>query len=257
MDFLISAVTDIGISKNTNQDSYLARRFRTKQGNITFAVLCDGMGGLAKGEVASASVINAFRKWSDTRLPQLCETGFDENILQAEWNDIAVSYNRKIQDYARSFNTNMGTTLVAILLTERYFYIINVGDSRAYEIGPGLRVLTKDQTVVAREVELGNLTPEQAAVDPRRSVLLQCIGASIEVVPDFFVGEVLNDSVYMLCSDGFRHEITPDEIYGYLNASVMASPDQMRANMAALVEINKQRQERDNITVVSIRTYNG
>ena len=53
MEFLISAATDIGLTKNTNQDSFLARRFRTKLGNMTFAVLCDGMGGLSKGEVAA------------------------------------------------------------------------------------------------------------------------------------------------------------------------------------------------------------
>jgi serine/threonine protein phosphatase PrpC len=145
--------------------------------------------------------------------------------------------------------------LVAILLTETYFYIINVGDSRAYEISNQIRVLTNDQTVVAKEISLGRLTPEQAEKDPRRSVLLQCIGASIEVVPDFFVGNVVPNAVYMLCSDGFRHEITPEEIYAYMNASVMTSSPQMQANMQALVETNKQRQERDNITVVGIRTY--
>ena len=257
MNFLISAVTDIGLTKSTNQDSYLVRHFKTNQGNVVLAVLCDGMGGLSKGEVASSSVINAFKIWSETRLPQLLATGFNENDIQSEWNEIALSFNRKIQDYAKKFGTNMGTTLVAMLLTESYFFIINVGDSRAYEISSQLRVLTKDQTVVAKEIELGKLTPEQAEKDPRRSVLLQCIGASVEVVPDFFVGNVMQDSVYMLCSDGFRHEITPEEIYNYMNASVMTSEPQMQANMQALVEANKQRQERDNITVIGIRTYAG
>ena len=255
MNFLISAVTDIGLTKSTNQDSYFVRHFKTKQGNIVLAVVCDGMGGLSKGEIASSSVVNAFKKWSENRLPLLIESGFNENTLQAEWNGIALDFNKKIKDYASSFGTNMGTTLVAILLTETYFYIINVGDSRAYEISNQIRVLTNDQTVVAKEISLGRLTPEQAEKDPRRSVLLQCIGASIEVVPDFFVGNVVPNAVYMLCSDGFRHEITPEEIYAYMNASVMTSSPQMQANMQALVETNKQRQERDNITVVGIRTY--
>lgn len=255
MNFLISAVTDIGLTKSTNQDSYFVRHFKTKQGNIVLAVVCDGMGGLSKGEIASSSVVNAFKKWSENRLPLLIETGFNETTLQAEWNSIAIDFNKKIKEYANSFGTNMGTTLVAILLTESVFYIINVGDSRAYEISNQIRVLTNDQTVVAKEVSLGRLTPEQAEKDPRRSVLLQCIGASIEVVPDFFVGSVVPNAVYMLCSDGFRHEITPEEIYAYMNASVMTSSPQMQANMQALVELNKQRQERDNITVVGIRTY--
>lgn len=59
----------------------------------------------------------------------------------------------------------------------------------------------------------------------------------------------------MLCSDGFRHEISNEEIYNYLNPLVMTDKDIMQKNMDTLVQINKQRQERDNITVVSIRTY--
>ena len=63
MEFLVSAQTDIGISKSTNQDSLLVRIANTAQGRISFAVLCDGMGGLSKGEVASATVIRAFDNW--------------------------------------------------------------------------------------------------------------------------------------------------------------------------------------------------
>ena len=170
MDFIVSAVTDIGLTKSTNQDSYLVRRFKTQQGNVTLAVLCDGMGGLAKGEVASASVINAFKNWSDTRLPQLCESGIDQNVLQAEWCDIAVSFNRKIQDYAKSYGTNMGTTLVAILLTETRFYIINVGDSRAYEIASQLNLDSLKFNTIETLVKSIGL--------PREDLCLHCFDGS-------------------------------------------------------------------------------
>lgn len=60
MKFIISATTDIGLTKNTNQDSFSVRQFRSNYGNVVLAVLCDGMGGLAKGEVASATLIRAF-----------------------------------------------------------------------------------------------------------------------------------------------------------------------------------------------------
>ena len=59
----------------------------------------------------------------------------------------------------------------------------------------------------------------------------------------------------MLCSDGFRHEITPQEIQQYLNPNQMLNEEGMKSNMKALVELNKQREERDNITVISIRTF--
>lgn len=255
MNFIISATTDIGLTKKTNQDSYNVRVFNTSIGKIVFAVLCDGMGGLSKGEIASGSLVNAFCKWADEKLPILCASGFTDSDIRTDWVNIAIEYNEKIKSYANSYGTNMGTTLTAMLLTEDRYYIINVGDTRAYEIADKVNVLTKDQTVVAQEVELGNITLEQAETDPRRSVLLQCIGASDEVVPDMFFGDTTINAVYMLCSDGFRHEITEDEIHTYLNPNVMVDADGMKRNMESLIEINKQRQERDNISVVSIRTF--
>lgn len=255
MNFIVSATTDIGLTKSTNQDSYNVRVFHTKQGKVAFAVLCDGMGGLSKGEVASSSLVNAFCKWSDTRLPVLCENEITDSDIRSDWTGIAAEYNEKLKVYAASCGTNMGTTVTAILLTENRFYIINVGDSRAYEISDRVTVLTRDQTVVAREVELGYLTPVEAERDSRRSVLLQCIGASEAVYPDMFFGDTKLNAVYMLCSDGFRHEITEDEIYHYLNPTVMLDANGMKQNMDTLVALNKQRQERDNISVVSIRTF--
>ena len=145
--------------------------------------------------------------------------------------------------------------MTVMLLTSERYYILNVGDTRAYEICERVTVLTKDQTVVAREVEQGILTEEQAKTDSRRSVLLQCIGASDDVYPEMFFGDTKLNAVYMLCSDGFRHEITEDEIYSYLNPGVMTDENGMKHNMDTLIEINKQRKERDNISVVSIRTF--
>lgn len=255
MDFIVSATTDIGLTKSTNQDSYNVRVFGTKQGKVVLAVLCDGMGGLSNGEVASASLVNAFCKWSDTKLPDLCERGISDTEICSDWTSIAIDYNRKIKQYAEAHGTNMGTTATVLMLTEKRYYIMNVGDTRAYEISNSVSVLTKDQTVVAREVELGHLTPEEAERDSRRSVLLQCIGASERVVPDMFFGDTKLNAVYMLCSDGFRHEITEEEIYRYLKPDLMVNAEGMKQNMDSLIELNKQRQERDNISVVSIRTF--
>lgn len=75
MNFLISANTDIGTLKKTNQDSVLIKKIHTCQGEMVFAVLCDGMGGLEKGEVASAAVVRAFEQWVNTELPLLCGPG--------------------------------------------------------------------------------------------------------------------------------------------------------------------------------------
>lgn len=69
MRFAATADTDIGISKNTNQDSVLIKHASYDGGEVLLAVICDGMGGLARGELASATVIRAFAKWFDEELP--------------------------------------------------------------------------------------------------------------------------------------------------------------------------------------------
>ena len=118
-----------------------------------------------------------------------------------------------------------------------------------------IRQITNDQTFVAREIAQGHMTPEEAAVDSRRNVLLQCVGASDEVYPDMFFGDVAHNAIYMLCSDGFRHEITAEEIYAKLQPGVLFDDYTMQQNTISLIELNKQRQERDNISVSLVRTF--
>ena len=255
MNFIISAATDVGIKKNTNQDSLSLKIINTSQGRMAFGVLCDGMGGLEKGEVASATVINAFQKWVDEELPSISNKAIDEEVISAGWNHIIASMNEKIKNYGIYHNIKLGTTVTAILLTESKYYILNVGDSRIYEITDQVVQLTKDQTLVQREVDLGNLTPQQAEEDPRKNILLQCVGASDKVYPDMFFGETKKDAVYMLCSDGFRHLITNTEIHKALNPDVARDEETMQNNQLSLIVLNKMRQETDNISVASIRTY--
>lgn len=255
MNFIISATTDIGISKSTNQDSLSVKVFNTAQGKMAFAILCDGMGGLEKGEVASASVINAFDQWVKTELPLLSEEPIEDGILRAQWEKIISEQNNSIKSYGAKQGVRLGTTVVAILITQSRYYAINVGDSRAYELTDNIQQITNDQTFVAREVALGNMTAEEAKKDSRRNVLLQCVGASDAVYPDMFFGEPKENSVYMLCSDGFRHEITAEEIYEKLQPQVLCDDSTMAANTTELIELNKQRNERDNISVALIRIF--
>ncbi len=255
MNYIVSANTDIGTVKSTNQDSLSVKVINTPMGKMAFGILCDGMGGLAKGEVASASVIRAFDQWVYTQLPQLCTAQLDGETIRSQWEKILLNQNATIKNYGSRHGVRLGTTAVIILITDTQYFIMNVGDSRAYEVGQSLRQLTNDQTFVAREVALGNMTPEQAEVDERRSVLLQCIGASEEVYPDFFTGAAVTGATYMLCSDGFRHEITPAEIFNAFRPEALMDDVSMNNNTLALIELNKQRRERDNISVVLIRTY--
>lgn len=255
MNYIISANTDIGTTKQTNQDSLSVKVLNTTQGRMVFALMCDGMGGLAKGEVASSAVINAFNDWVNIELPKICGVPLSDDVIRGQWTDIVVGMNHKIKAYGARQGVKLGTTVVAMLVTDTRYYVMNVGDSRAYEISSEVKQITNDQTFVAREIALGNMTPEQAERDERRNVLLQCVGASDDVYPDMFYGDTKKDAVYMLCSDGFRHVITSQEIYGKLNPSAMYSETDMNRNALSLIELNKQRGETDNISVAMIRTF--
>ena len=256
MNFLVQASTDIGISKSTNQDSLCVKVIKYGDKKAVFACICDGMGGLSKGEVASATVIEAFSHWVESELSALCQNGqIEDYIIRQQWEKIITAQNSRIMNYGRSQGVKLGTTVCAILLTESRYYILNVGDTRAYEIYDRVSQLTHDQTVVQREIDSGILTSEQAKTDPRRSVLLQCVGASSIVYPDMYFGDTKYHAVYMICSDGFRHQITEEEIYNSFSPAALLDVDTMKKNSEYLIELNKSRNENDNISVLLVRTF--
>ena len=99
------------------------------------------------------------------------------------------------------------------------------------------------------------MTPEEARKDSRRNVLLQCVGASDFINPEFLTGQMAENTVYMLCSDGFRHVITPEEIFNRLNPVNMQDEETMRQQLVYLTDLNKYRREDDNISAAAIRIY--
>ena len=254
MNFFTAVHTDIGIKKSTNQDSALVMEAETDIGNVLLTVICDGMGGLAKGEVASSAVIWEFSQWFEKQLPAILSLNDPKDRIFSSWEKIVYACNENIASYARRNSVSMGTTLVAMLFAGNTYYIINIGDSRAYSLTDGLQLLTKDQTYVQREMDMGRMTVEEARVSPQRNVLLQCIGASELIQPDFFTGEIRQNQSFMLCSDGFRHVISEAEIFDNLNPVVADSESVMLDRCIYLTELVKSRMERDNITVALVKT---
>ncbi len=254
MEFLTAVHTDVGIKKQTNQDSALLMEADTEMGKVLFTVVCDGMGGLAKGEVASAALIKEYAEWFERDFPDLLYSGLTPELLRRSMENVICNMNAKISAYGRGIGVSLGTTIVGLLIAGGKYYCINVGDSRCYHIRDSFDLMTKDQTWIQREMDLGRLTPEEAMVHPQRSVLLQCVGASEVIVPDFYTGEVVEDEVFMLCSDGYRHLVTPEEFYQYLNPNVLQDENHMFECIKYFTELNKYRKENDNITVVLVRT---
>ena len=253
MKFLSAAHTDVGIRKKVNQDAFCLKTAHTGDYNIAFAVLCDGMGGLKMGELASAFTVNAFSNWFEKVLPQNLRSGYNAQQIEQQWRAIVENQSKLIMDYGMEKGVSLGTTLTAILICGTEYIAVHVGDSRLYRIDSQLTQLTEDHSLVAMEVRQGKITPEMAKTDRRRNVLLQCVGASETVEPQILTSQVQSDQVYMLCSDGFRHKLAPEEIFGVFAPEVLNDERVMRKSIIDLININKTRGENDNITSILIK----
>ena len=122
--YMAAAQTDIGLVKQVNQDSLIVKVVDTELGKVTLAVLCDGMGGLTKGELASAIVVRVFEAWFMEKLPYQLRN-LTAEMLKAEWERLVTDCNDRIR---KQGHQNMGTTLTAMLFYADAYYIIHVGD---------------------------------------------------------------------------------------------------------------------------------
>ena len=247
MDFITAHYTDVGRTKETNQDSFALKVVSTNNGNAAFCVVCDGMGGLAKGELASKEVTMAFCEWFNNDFANMLRMdNFTEYKLHEQWAAVIHSENMRISQFAKENDITMGTTATVILFYDNRYFAIHVGDSRIYLVNDVLEQLTTDHTLVASEISAGRLTSDQAKSDPRRSV-------SPIVEPEFVVGDVLGELSFVLCSDGFRHEVTEEEIYQQFAPQFISSKEKLETSCEKLTGLAMSRGENDNITVVVIK----
>ena len=159
-----------------------------------------------------------------------------------------------LENHAARHRQDMGTTLTMLLLYDGHCVTANVGDSRIYEISRAdIRQLTKDHTLVQREADSGLLTPEQAETDRRRNILYQCLGETLGLAPDILEQDVRPDSVFLLCSDGFRHQLPPREMREALWKAAGKRRGGMEHALSTLARRAMDRGETDNITAVAVR----
>lgn len=252
-NFTIGTHTDIGIRKKINQDSLFLEIADTQIGPVLIAAICDGMGGLSEGEVASAIMTEFIKDWFETSLAAaICK---NERLLsfeafQSQYNFMIRKAGEKI---SKNSSKESGTTICTLLCACGIYYTANVGDSRAYFLKNGdITQLTRDQTVVQQQFEEGKITRDEMETHPQRSVLLQCVGASDIVVPEYTQGIYKEGDLFLLCSDGFRHKISKNEICEKLTFQVTPEESVLNKSLIQLTELAKERGEKDNISSIAI-----
>ena len=253
MDFQFFGHTDIGTTRQTNQDALVIKTAVAGNIKVTMGAVCDGVGGLSQGEKASREAVSRLSDWFDYEMPQIIGQEGETDILQNRWEQLIDEINDKIYTFGQQNGISMGTTMTAILIWDRQYFIAHVGDSRAYEIASGVYQITEDHSFLAREVRCGRMTEEEARKDGRSNLILQCIGARASVEPDFLRGNLRDQVTFLLCSDGFWHHMGDEELYGFFSPDHLTDAKSLRANALMAAELVKQRGETDNISVLVFR----
>ncbi len=234
-----SLKTDKGVVRMSNQDCCFLTVFDEKS---CFAVVCDGMGGPKAGDIASQIAVK--------NVSERFVAGWRSGISAASVKNLlttAVSAaNICVYDasVANEEYQGMGTTLVAAVVLGDELIIANVGDSRAYLAGSGLKLLTKDHSLVQELVDKGELSESDAKVYPYKNVITRALGIEEHIEIDFFEYKIDSDSCVLLCSDGLTNFVSEDEIFDILKNNDIGTVSEK------LVETANGKGGGDNITAV-------
>jgi protein phosphatase len=235
----VSAMTDVGCVRTNNEDSY------GYDESLGIFVVCDGMGGVTSGEVASSravmAIINSFADSASSDIP------VDTRLLDAiRAANLDVWENGQVPE-----NKGMGTTAVVAALDGDKLIVGNVGDSRAYSVqGANCSQLTVDHSLIGELIRNGTLTldsAQKADIPGMRSVVTRAVGVAPEVQADFFSVDFRPGTAVLLATDGLTVYVRQGEIGAVLASS---PPEFCCANLIALA---KQRGGQDNITCVLLR----
>ena len=230
-------ITDTGLIRHENQDAF---GFAQLPGGYAVAVVCDGMGGVAGGSIASTVAVETFIR----TLTETVHSGHTDRAVQ----EAVTAANAAIRQRAAGHPElkSMGTTLVSALVKGDKVLISNVGDSRAYLAGAdGLRQISRDHSLVEDMVEKGDLTRDEARHHPRRNLITRALGTEPGVAADAFPLKWQQGDFLLLCSDGLINTVSDQEL---LFEVIHSEP--LDTCLDRLLALSRQRGAPDNVTAV-------
>lgn len=254
LQLAIAARSDVGVSRSVNEDTGYSGEFSTADGTFaTLLLVADGMGGHTSGDVASRLASDTFKQ----ELTEALAAGIPAD--DAAWHELLraaiTSANQRVYQHSRpgKGERGMGTTLTAAVVTGRRVHIGHVGDSRAYLINPvgvageGITSLqlTTDHSLVARLVDIGQLTPEQARTHPQRHMIYRSLGTDPTIEVDTVSQALAPGDILLLCSDGLNTHLEDAEI-----AQIALHEPSPARTCERMIDLANQRGGKDNITVI-------
>ena len=254
--------TDVGRTREHNEDAFLVADLTTNNATLqpevrrhtlgpkgTLFMVADGMGGAAAGEIASAMAVEVVL--GELRDKWIGNDTYDAEEFVRAIKGATKAANHQIHSFAASHSEyrGMGTTATVAGLLGDTLYVAQVGDSRAYLVRDGVaRQITKDQSLMQKLIEAGELTEEEAAQSERRNIILQALGPEPMIKIDLTHQKVRRGDVLVLCSDGLSGQVGKDEI-----ARVVTHAPDLVAACKQLIDRANENGGPDNITVIAAR----
>ncbi len=204
----ISSKTDIGLVRASNQDTYSTGEL---PGNVAYAVVCDGMGGVAGGNIASETAVRIISE----QIAASYREGMGHNSIKNMLHSAMEAANIGIYDLSHSIDglRGMGTTAVVVLLSNATAHIVHSGDSRAYIVNhSGLIQITKDHSVVQTMVDRGDISPDAAQAHPNKNVITSALGVESHVDIDYNEVSVGTGEAVLICTDGLTNYVSDERI---------------------------------------------
>ena len=238
----IVAKTDKGIVRDSNQDAYAVGEFSDE---VVWSVVCDGMGGVAGGNIASVLAVKVISDKINASYRDKMRDSSIRNMLDSA----LTAANIEVYDFAetRPDLKGMGTTVVCAIVRDNQAYIAHAGDSRAYVINKGnIHQVTTDHSMVQDLLDRGKITNEEAEHHPNKNIITRAVGVDKSINIDFSQIDLNEDDVLLLCTDGLSNYVSNDEMIEIM------SDGKQYAFADRLVNRANKNGGGDNITVVII-----
>lgn len=234
------SITDIGRERKMNQDYVYASA--SPVGNLpNLFLVADGMGGHNAGDYASQYTVEKVK----------CEVsenpdGEPVRILREAIEAANYGLRRKARENVTM--SGMGTTIVAATCEGRTLTVANVGDSRLYIVNREIRQITRDHSLVAEMVRMGNLDREAARRHPNKNIITRAVGVDNTIDIDFFTEELADGDIVLMCTDGLTNMLEDEEICSILNAR-----KELDRKASELVDAANSNGGKDNIAVILVQ----
>lgn len=253
--YSVGYCTDVGVERDANEDSFSVQNKRyisqNRQLNYGIFIVADGMGGAKAGEHASALATQEVSSYVNHYFEDLGSKRFqDAELLEVmehavkRANSIIYQQSKENKEY-----NGMGTTITAALIYEGQLFISHVGDSRAYIINnSGIEKISRDHSLVGRLLEIGQITPEEAAVHPQRNLIYRSLGGFPAVEVETYQLPIRSHDQLLLCTDGLYEHVKDKEIQ-----KIVLDAKEAGQACRHLVNLANIRGGDDNSTVIIVR----